>query len=196
MKTLAALLALAAAATAQGAQQLKDALARFVERVPFDKGMVTIATNMAGRGTDILLGGNPEFMAKQECVKKGIAQPLRAAQGKIQIDVDETKSTVWYYAGNEYQAGDYKLIDFVHKLHYEKLQDSAGNCLCTKLTDQQIADLGAGKPQIIKIKFPAPPADVTSLTVELPHAEPIDEVPLTQAASSTAAGKGCSGARR
>src|SRR5271156_4844762 len=41
------------------------------------KGMVTIATNMAGRGTDILLGGNPEFMAKQECVKKGIAQPLR-----------------------------------------------------------------------------------------------------------------------
>ena len=66
------------------------------------KGMVTIATNMAGRGTDILLGGNPEFMAKQECVKKGIAQPLRAAQGKIEIDVDETKSTVWYYAGNEY----------------------------------------------------------------------------------------------
>src|SRR5437763_837183 len=66
------------------------------------KGMVTIATNMAGRGTDILLGGNPDFMAKQECVKKGIAQPLRAAQGKIQIGVDDSKSTVWYYAGNEY----------------------------------------------------------------------------------------------
>jgi len=66
------------------------------------KGMVTIATNMAGRGTDILLGGNAEFMAKQECVKKGIAQPLRAAQGKIQTDVDDSKSTVWYYAGNEY----------------------------------------------------------------------------------------------
>ncbi|HEY1802752.1 MAG TPA: preprotein translocase subunit SecA [Terriglobales bacterium] len=66
------------------------------------KNMVTIATNMAGRGTDILLGGNAEFMAKQECVKKGLAQPLRAAQGQIQINVDETKSTVWYYAGNEY----------------------------------------------------------------------------------------------
>jgi preprotein translocase subunit SecA len=66
------------------------------------KGMVTIATNMAGRGTDILLGGNPEFMAKQECVKKGIAQPMRAAQGKVQAVVDDTKSTVWYYAGNEY----------------------------------------------------------------------------------------------
>jgi preprotein translocase subunit SecA len=66
------------------------------------KNMVTIATNMAGRGTDILLGGNAEFMAKQECVKKGLAQPLRAAQGQIQIDVDETKSTVWYYANSEY----------------------------------------------------------------------------------------------
>ena len=66
------------------------------------KGMVTIATNMAGRGTDILLGGNPEFMAKQECVKKGIAQPIRAAQGKIEAEVDDPNRTVWYYAGNEY----------------------------------------------------------------------------------------------
>ena len=34
-------------------------------------GAVTIATNMAGRGTDILLGGNSEFMAKQELKKLG-----------------------------------------------------------------------------------------------------------------------------
>ena len=66
------------------------------------KGMVTIATNMAGRGTDILLGGNAEFIAKQECVKKGIAQPLRAAQGKIEAGVDDPNRTVWYYNGNEY----------------------------------------------------------------------------------------------
>jgi len=35
-------------------------------------GAVTIATNMAGRGTDIKLGGNPEFLAKQEMRKQGI----------------------------------------------------------------------------------------------------------------------------
>ncbi len=34
-------------------------------------GAVTIATNMAGRGTDIVLGGNPEFMAKREMLKLG-----------------------------------------------------------------------------------------------------------------------------
>ena len=66
------------------------------------KKAVTIATNMAGRGTDILLGGNAEFMAKQECVKKGIAHPLRVAQGKIEGNVEDGKSTVFYYSGNEY----------------------------------------------------------------------------------------------
>ena len=39
-------------------------------------GAVTIATNMAGRGTDILLGGNPEFMAKQELRKNGLDEAL------------------------------------------------------------------------------------------------------------------------
>lgn len=39
-------------------------------------GAVTIATNMAGRGTDIVLGGNPEFMAKQEMRKKGYHDEL------------------------------------------------------------------------------------------------------------------------
>ena len=37
-------------------------------------GAVTIATNMAGRGTDILLGGNSEFMAKQELKKLGVEE--------------------------------------------------------------------------------------------------------------------------
>ncbi len=37
-------------------------------------GTVTIATNMAGRGTDIMLGGNAEFMAKQEMRKRGYTE--------------------------------------------------------------------------------------------------------------------------
>ena len=36
------------------------------------KGAVTIATNMAGRGTDILLGGNPEYLAKQDLRNHGV----------------------------------------------------------------------------------------------------------------------------
>ena len=40
------------------------------------KGAVTIATNMAGRGTDIILGGNAEYMAKHELVKMGMSDEL------------------------------------------------------------------------------------------------------------------------
>jgi len=43
------------------------------------KGSVTIATNMAGRGTDILLGGNAEFLAKEQLRKKGM-DPTTATQ--------------------------------------------------------------------------------------------------------------------
>jgi preprotein translocase subunit SecA len=57
---------------------------------------------MAGRGTDILLGGNPEFMAKQECVKKGLAQRVGVAQGKIEGKAEDGKTTLFYYAGQEY----------------------------------------------------------------------------------------------
>ena len=39
------------------------------------KGMVTISTNMAGRGTDIILGGNPEFMARAEVDPEAAGQP-------------------------------------------------------------------------------------------------------------------------
>ena len=65
-------------------------------------GRVTIATNMAGRGTDILLGGNAEFLAKQECVKKGIAQPVHEAGGEVTARPDDPTTVYWYYAGNEY----------------------------------------------------------------------------------------------
>jgi preprotein translocase subunit SecA len=66
-------------------------------------GVVTIATNMAGRGTDILLGGNPEFMSKQEALKKGIAQPVKAAEGALEARPDDPTTAYWYYQGSEYQ---------------------------------------------------------------------------------------------
>ena len=85
------------------------------------KGAVTIATNMAGRGTDILLGGNPEFMAKQEMVKKGIAQQLRVAQGKIEGPQEDGQTSVFYYNGNEYTVPTDKWTDAFHR--YKKQTD-------------------------------------------------------------------------
>jgi preprotein translocase subunit SecA len=65
-------------------------------------GMVTISTNMAGRGTDILLGGNSEFMARQDLVKRKAARAVSAAEGAIQ-PVAGPGFTRFYYQSQEFE---------------------------------------------------------------------------------------------
>ncbi|HXA49443.1 MAG TPA: preprotein translocase subunit SecA [Candidatus Acidoferrum sp.] len=50
------------------------------------KNAVTVSTNMAGRGTDILLGGNAEFMTKDECLKRKIAERLSEEDARFVAD--------------------------------------------------------------------------------------------------------------
>ncbi len=54
-------------------------------------GSVTIATNMAGRGVDILLGGNPEFMARDEISKKGL-DPADPPENEWNTALDKAKA--------------------------------------------------------------------------------------------------------
>jgi preprotein translocase subunit SecA len=65
-------------------------------------GMVTIATNMAGRGTDILLGGNAEFLARQELVKKNMARSISTAEGALAPIAPEGMLR-FYYQGQEFE---------------------------------------------------------------------------------------------
>jgi len=65
-------------------------------------GMVTIATNMAGRGTDILLGGNSDFMARQDLVRKNLARAVSGAEGAIQ-PVAGPGMFRFYYSGQEFE---------------------------------------------------------------------------------------------
>jgi preprotein translocase subunit SecA len=55
-------------------------------------GGVTIATNMAGRGTDILLGGNPDFLAKELLRKRGL-DPLTASDEERRRVTQEARGT-------------------------------------------------------------------------------------------------------
>ena len=62
-------------------------------------GAVTIATNMAGRGTDIVIGGNPEFMAKKQLKKDGMEDEILE-----QVDsYNETEDEVVIEARKKYQ---------------------------------------------------------------------------------------------
>ena len=53
-------------------------------------GAVTVATNMAGRGTDIMLGGNAEYLAKADLVKAGYSEEVIVdATGYAETDNEE-----------------------------------------------------------------------------------------------------------
>jgi preprotein translocase subunit SecA len=64
------------------------------------KGTVTIATNMAGRGTDILLGGNAEFMARQQTLGDEAAERLPKGEEKF---VDDDEFVYFYHINNFYR---------------------------------------------------------------------------------------------
>jgi len=57
-------------------------------------GSVTIATNMAGRGTDILLGGNPEFLAKQKLLNENIEPAMLEKVVGYKSNLTEEEITV------------------------------------------------------------------------------------------------------
>src|SRR6476660_5048208 len=78
------------------------------------KNTVTIATNMAGRGTDILLGGNPEFMARQQTLADEIAEKLPKGQEKF---VDDADFVYFFHLDNFYRVprNDYERIFQAYK---------------------------------------------------------------------------------
>jgi preprotein translocase subunit SecA len=73
------------------------------------KGSVTIATNMAGRGTDILLGGNPQFMTRQQCLAEQIAERLPKGEERF---VDDDQFVYYYHLDGFYRVPkpDYERI--------------------------------------------------------------------------------------
>ncbi len=59
-------------------------------------GTVTIATNMAGRGTDILLGGNAEYMARRQALSEEVAERLPAGEERF---VDDEEFVYFFHEG-------------------------------------------------------------------------------------------------
>jgi len=64
------------------------------------KNNVTIATNMAGRGTDILLGGNPEYAARQQCLAEEVAERLPKGEEKF---IDDEEFVYYFHVDGFYR---------------------------------------------------------------------------------------------
>ena len=73
------------------------------------KGTVTIATNMAGRGTDIVLGGNAEYISRQRVLAEDVAKRLPKEEAKF---VDDEDYVYFYHLEDFYQVprSDWKRI--------------------------------------------------------------------------------------
>jgi preprotein translocase subunit SecA len=91
-------------------------------------GAVTIATNMAGRGTDILLGGNAEFMTRQQALSEEIAERLPKGQERF---VDDEQFVYFYHLDAFYR---------VPKPDYERIFEYYKTI--TDAEHQQVIDLG------------------------------------------------------
>ncbi|QNI34381.1 preprotein translocase subunit SecA [Alloacidobacterium dinghuense] len=98
-------------------------------------GMVTIATNMAGRGTDILLGGNAEFVAKQDLVKKGTARAISVAEGALN-PMAAPGMFRFYYQGQEFETT-------------QDVWDKTYAAYATKATEEHESVIAAGGLHII-----------------------------------------------
>jgi preprotein translocase subunit SecA len=83
------------------------------------KGSVTIATNMAGRGTDILLGGNPEFMARQQALAEEVAERLPKGEERF---IEDEQYVYFYHLDAFYRVpkADYERI----YSHFKRLTDT------------------------------------------------------------------------
>src|SRR5919106_2550153 len=64
------------------------------------KHAVTIATNMAGRGVDIVLGGNPEFEARQELIGRGLSEDAEQFEAELKRRTEEARPA-WEQAREE-----------------------------------------------------------------------------------------------
>src|SRR5580765_5648051 len=90
------------------------------------KGSVTIATNMAGRGTDILLGGNAEFMARQQSLAEQIAERLPKGEERF---VEDEQYVYFFHLDAFYRVpkADYQRIYNHFKAQTDAEHDEAGS---------------------------------------------------------------------
>ncbi|HYS53761.1 MAG TPA: hypothetical protein VER58_08395 [Thermoanaerobaculia bacterium] len=78
---------------------------------------------------------------------------------------------------SDYKAvGGIHLVDPVNKKKYFVVRDSEQNCMCSR----EVEDVHPGNKANLWAKFPAPPPDVTKVTIEIPHFQPMDDVPISQ----------------
>ncbi len=108
-------------------------------------GAVTIATNMAGRGTDIILGGNSDYMARLKLREVLLSRLVKPEEGhKPPIPIQNRGSKVSGFGDNDTE----KIESQSNIANQKKSNDSLYPCLLTEETDKLLRDLAS---QLVKV---------------------------------------------
>ena len=120
-------------------------------------------------------------------VRIDITELKRASGGTLNLKFtivnnssDEVNTASEYFGDHDVTRDSYRnvsgihLIDPVNKKKYYVVTDAEKHCVCS--TD--IANIKAGQKVNLWAKFPAPPADVQKVSIEIPHFQPLDDVAI------------------
>jgi hypothetical protein len=97
-------------------------------------------------------------------------------------DSTNSHSFGYDYGDSQQGATDYNavggvtLVDGANKKKYFVVRDSENHCLCSR----GLKDITAGSRGNLWAKFPAPPEDVSKISIVIPHFGPIDDVPISR----------------
>jgi hypothetical protein len=117
-----------------------------------------------------------------------VTELKRASGGTVNLKLvlinngDKNFPMYGYNLGDKEVNTDYKsvggihLVDPVNKKKYFVIRDSEKKCMCSNDVD----DVRPGARTNLWAKYPAPPPDVTKITIEIPHFQPMDDVPISQ----------------
>ena len=115
-----------------------------------------------------------------------ITELKRASGGTVNLKFVLSNNTservgMWRFLGGKDTNDDndvsgVTLVDPVGKKKYFVVTDTEKSCLCSRKVDH----IDANSKLNLWAKYPAPPPDVTKVSIEIPHFQPIDDVPISQ----------------
>jgi hypothetical protein len=121
-------------------------------------------------------------------VRAEVTEFKRTSGGTVSLklrminDSDKPVSFGYHFGDPQHEITDFggvggiHLIDPAGKKKYFVARDTENKCVCS----QKVADIPKGGRANVWAKFPAPPEEVTQLSVVIPHFSPLDDVPLSR----------------
>lgn len=157
------------------------------ERLLWIQVLLLSAVLCAGTAEAQSVLGSTEMKSLAPGVKVEILDLKRSPGGTVTLTfalingTDQKSDVVQKHlkAYNRSDVGKITLVDWENKKRYWAVRDEEGNCLCSN-GNYNSHDIASGGRREFWIRFPAPPPEVTKISIDVPGAFPLDDVPISE----------------